>query len=75
MVRWDEQHRLGLEHAAYVCWCVHAIRSDSLARHCCRAALQEDDARWFFQQLIVGLDYCHKMVRIWLHAPLLVLFA
>lgn len=24
--------------------------------------LQEDDARWFFQQLIVGLDYCHKMV-------------
>ena len=23
--------------------------------------LQEDDARWFFQQLIVGLDYCHKM--------------
>ena len=25
------------------------------------AALQEDDARWFFQQLIVGLDYCHKM--------------
>ena len=25
------------------------------------AAWQEDDARWFFQQLIVGLDYCHKM--------------
>ena len=24
-------------------------------------AVQEDDARWFFQQLIVGLDYCHKM--------------
>jgi serine/threonine-protein kinase SRK2 len=23
--------------------------------------LQEDDARWFFQQLIVGLDYCHRM--------------
>lgn len=22
---------------------------------------QEDDARWFFQQLIVGLDYCHRM--------------
>jgi serine/threonine-protein kinase SRK2 len=24
--------------------------------------LREDEARWFFQQLIVGLDYCHKMV-------------
>lgn len=23
--------------------------------------LKEDEARWFFQQLIVGLDYCHKM--------------
>jgi serine/threonine-protein kinase SRK2 len=26
--------------------------------------LREDEARWFFQQLIVGLDYCHKMVRV-----------
>jgi len=25
--------------------------------------LREDEARWFFQQLIVALDYCHKMVR------------
>lgn len=24
--------------------------------------LKEDEARWFFQQLIVGLDYCHRMV-------------
>jgi hypothetical protein len=24
--------------------------------------LREDEARWFFQQLIVGLDYCHRMV-------------
>ncbi|GFH29451.1 sulfur stress regulator, partial [Haematococcus lacustris] len=23
--------------------------------------LREDEARWFLQQLIVGLDYCHKM--------------
>jgi len=23
--------------------------------------LREDEARWFFQQLIVGLDYCHRM--------------
>jgi serine/threonine-protein kinase SRK2 len=27
-------------------------------KHMC---FQEDDARWFFQQLIVGLDYCHRM--------------
>jgi serine/threonine protein kinase len=25
--------------------------------------LKEDEARWFFQQLIVGLDYSHRMVR------------
>lgn len=24
--------------------------------------LKEEEARWFFQQLIVGLDYCHRMV-------------
>ena len=23
--------------------------------------VQEEDARWFFQQLMVGLDYCHRM--------------
>lgn len=23
--------------------------------------LNEGEARWFFQQLIVGLDYCHQM--------------
>lgn len=28
--------------------------------------LKEDEARWFFQQLIVGLDYCHRMVS-WKH--------
>ena len=27
------------------------------------AAQQEDQARWIFQQLVIGLDYCHKMVR------------
>jgi serine/threonine protein kinase len=26
--------------------------------------LREEEARWFFQQLIVGLDYCHRMVRM-----------
>ena len=23
--------------------------------------LKEDEARWFFQQLIVAIDYCHRM--------------
>ena len=28
-----------------------------------RGGLEEAEARWFFQQLIIGMDYCHKMVR------------
>jgi len=26
-----------------------------------RGALAEEKARWIFQQLIVAIDYCHKM--------------
>ena len=26
--------------------------------------LEEQQARWIFQQLIIGLDYCHRRVRI-----------
>lgn len=26
-----------------------------------KRGLLENEARWFFQQLILGLDYCHKM--------------
>ena len=29
-----------------------------------KRGLSEDEARWFFQQLILGLDYCHKMVSL-----------
>jgi serine/threonine-protein kinase SRK2 len=29
-----------------------------------RGGLEEVEARWFFQQLIIGMDYCHKMVRV-----------
>jgi serine/threonine-protein kinase SRK2 len=25
--------------------------------------LSEADARWYFQQLVVSIDYCHRMVR------------
>lgn len=27
-----------------------------------KKGLAEDEARWFFQQLVIGLDYCHQMV-------------
>ena len=40
--------------------CLVAVQRHSAER----AAAQEHEARWFFQQLIVGLDYCHKMVRL-----------
>ena len=26
--------------------------------------LQESEARWYFQQLIIAVDYCHKMVHL-----------
>lgn len=39
--------------------------------------LPEDQARWIFQQLLIGLDYCHKKVymsvtvaQIWCHYSL-----
>ena len=28
-----------------------------------KGGLKESEARWFFQQLIVGVDYLHRMVR------------
>jgi serine/threonine protein kinase len=28
-----------------------------------RRGLSEQEARWFFQQLIIALDFCHRMVR------------
>ena len=28
--------------------------------------LREEDAKWYFQQIIVAIDYCHRMVRKWL---------
>ena len=26
--------------------------------------LGESEARWIFQQLVIGLDYCHRRVRL-----------
>ena len=31
-----------------------------------KGGLRENEARWFFQQLIVAVDYIHRMVRgVW----------
>ena len=32
-------------------------------RHGPHGRLAEPQARWIFQQLIIGLDYCHRRVR------------
>jgi serine/threonine-protein kinase SRK2 len=29
-----------------------------------KGGLKESEARWFFQQLIIGVDYLHRMVCI-----------
>ena len=29
-----------------------------------KGGLKESEARWFFQQLLVGVDYVHRMVRL-----------
>lgn len=36
-------------------------RLDMLSHLQLKKRLQEFEARWFFQQLIIGLDYCHKV--------------
>lgn len=45
----------------HVCIVMEHANGDSLfqyvQRHLC---LNEDVARWFFQQLMIGVDYCHK---------------
>lgn len=37
-------------------------------RHGPHARLVEQQARWIFQQLIIGLDYCHRRVGWAVHA-------
>ena len=38
-------------------------------RHGPHGRLAEPQARWIFQQLIIGLDYCHRRVRSCVHPP------
>ncbi len=35
-----------------------------ICRHRPHCRLLESQARWIFQQLIIGLDYCHNKVRL-----------
>ena len=34
-----------------------------------KGGLKESEARWFFQQLIIGVDYLHRMVQCWSCMP------
>jgi serine/threonine protein kinase len=48
------------------CMCTAPCRpcgAKVLAGNGTRGGLDEKEARWFFKQLILALDYCHKMVR------------
>jgi serine/threonine protein kinase len=39
----------------------YAAGGDMFQHVTMKRGLSEDEARWFFQQLVLGLDYCHKM--------------
>ncbi len=48
------------------CTIAYQLRFDVGTLICCRyvlrrGGLQEAQARWFFQQLILAMDFCHKM--------------
>ncbi len=45
----------------YICIAMEYASGGSLFTYVQRAVrLKEAAARWFFQQLIIGLDYCHR---------------
>ena len=52
----------------------YAAGGDLFKTVCDQRGLSEDDARWFFQQIMFAIDYCHKMVgtpdRLAAQAPL-----
>ncbi|KAL4452724.1 hypothetical protein ABPG75_008386 [Micractinium tetrahymenae] len=39
----------------------HAVGGDLFKYVSSRRGLPEDEARWFFQQLMIAVDYCHRM--------------
>lgn len=47
---------------SYLCIAMEYAPGGDMFEHVVKKnGLREDEARWFFQQLIVGLDYCHRM--------------
>ncbi|KAL8527643.1 hypothetical protein ACS0TY_005478 [Phlomoides rotata] len=42
----------------------YAAGGELFERICTAGRFSEDEARYFFQQLISGVDYCHSMVRL-----------
>lgn len=45
----------------YICIVMEYASGRSLYEHLCQSGhFSETAARWFFQQLIIGLDYCHQ---------------
>ena len=45
----------------YICIAMEYASGGSLFTYVQRAVrLKEAAARWFFQQLVIGLDYCHR---------------
>ena len=42
----------------------HAAGGDMLQLVQRQGNLPEAEARWYFQQLIVAIDYCHRMVSL-----------
>lgn len=49
----------------FICIVMEIARGGDLLRYTLKhypVAAQEEQARWIFQQLIIGLDYCHRRV-------------
>jgi serine/threonine-protein kinase SRK2 len=50
----------------YLCIVMDYVEGGDLFSHISKqpsGCLTEADARWFYQQFIVAMDYCHSMVR------------
>jgi len=51
-----------LTHSHLVLAMEYAEGGDLLRYVAARRGLTEGEARWFFQQLMIGVDFCHRMV-------------
>ena len=55
-------HEVFLTRAHLVLVMEYAAGGDLFSLVRARGGLEEGDARWFFQQIAVAIDYCHKLV-------------